>query len=131
MTAPLPLPSSRPRIVDTAFWIWLVASITLVVLGLLMGLSRDNIPAYFRGAGALFAVAGLALGFLAGRTRAGHAKWRRAAAGLSFAVVALLALFTLTSGGALWLIPMVLTMVGGVLIMRPSAQDWFDQQEAQ
>ena len=29
------------------------------------------------------------------------------------------------TGGVLWLIPMILTMVGAVLIMRPSAQDWF------
>jgi hypothetical protein len=122
MSAPVPV---RPRIVDAVFWLWLLAAVSLVVLGMLMALTRGNLPPVFRGAGILFAVAGLALGYLAGRTRAGHAQMRRAAVGLALALVVLLALFTLMTGGVLWLIPMILTMVGAVLIMRPSAQDWF------
>jgi len=122
MSAPVP---ERPRIVDAVFWLWLLAAVSLVVLGMLMALTRGNLPPVFRGAGILFAVAGLALGYLAGRTRTGHAPMRRAAVGLSLALVVLLALFTLMTGGVLWLIPMILTMVGAVLIMRPSAQDWF------
>jgi hypothetical protein len=123
------VPSSRPRIVEAVFWLWLVAAISLVVLGLLITVARGNLPALLRGAGIMFALAGLALGYLAGRTRAGHARLRRAAVGLSLALVVLLALFTLMTGGILWLIPMILTMVGAVLIMRPSAQDWFHTQE--
>ena len=122
MSAPVP---ARPRIVEAVFWMWLVAAVSLVVLGMLMALTRGNLPPVFRGAGVLFAVAGLALGFFAGRTRAGHAAVRRAAVGLALALVALLALFTLMTGGVLWLIPMILTMVGAVLIVRPSAQDYF------
>ncbi len=122
MSAPVP---ERPRIVDAVFWLWLLAAVSLVVLGMLMALTRGNLPPVFRGAGILFAVAGLALGYLAGRTRAGHARMRRAAVGLALALVVLLALFTLMTGGVLWLVPMILTMVGAVLIMRPSAQDWF------
>ena len=122
MSGPVP---ARPRIVDAVFWLWLLAAVSLVVLGMLMALTRGNLPPVFRGAGILFAVAGLALGYLAGRTRAGHARMRRAAVGLALALVVLLALFTLMTGGVLWLIPMILTMVGAVLIMRPSAQDWF------
>jgi len=122
MSGPVP---ARPRIVDAVFWLWLLAAVSLVVLGMLMALTRGNLPPVFRGAGVLFAVAGLALGYLAGRTRAGHARMRRAAVGLALALVVLLALFTLMTGGVLWLIPMILTMVGAVLIMRPSAQDWF------
>lgn len=122
MSAPVP---ERPRIVDAVFWLWLLAAVSLVVLGMLMALTRGNMPPVFRGAGILFAVAGLALGYLAGRTRAGHARMRRAAVGLALALVVLLALFTLMTGGVLWLIPMILAMVGAVLIMRPSAQDWF------
>jgi hypothetical protein len=128
MTAPLPVPSSRPRIVDLAFWIWLVSSIMLVLFGLLLALSPSNVPTFFRGAGVLFVLAGLALGYLAGRTRRGHAPFRRAAVGLALALVALLALFSLMSKGLIWLLIMILTMVGAVLIMRPSAQDWFDSE---
>lgn len=125
----VPAPASRPRIVEAVFWLWLVAAISLVLLGLLMALTRGSLPTVFRGAGIIFAVAGLALGYLAGRTRAGHARLRRAAVGLSLALVVLLALFTLMTGGILWLIPMILTMIGAVLVMRPSAQDWFHAQE--
>jgi hypothetical protein len=126
MSAPVP---ARPRIVDAVFWLWLLAAIALVVLGMLMALTQGDLPPVFRGAGIMFAVAGLALGYLAGRTRAGHARMRRAAVGLALALGVLLALFTLMTGGVLWLIPMILTMVAAVLIMRPSAQDWFHPGE--
>jgi hypothetical protein len=129
MSAPVPAPSPRPRVVEAVFWLWLLAAIALVLLGLLMALTRGNLPTVYRGAGILFAVAGLALGYLAGRTRAGRLRPRRAAVGLSLALVVLLALFTLLTGGILWLIPMILTMVGAVLIMRPSAQVWFHTEE--
>jgi hypothetical protein len=122
---------SRPRVVEAAFWSWLTAAISLVLLGLLLALSRDNLPTFFRGAGALFAAAGLALGYLAGRARGGHSALRRAALGLAFALVLVLALFTLMTAGALWLIPMILTTVGGILMLRPSALEWFDQEETQ
>lgn len=126
MSAPVP---ARPLIVEAVFWLWLVAAISLVVLGMLMALTRGNLPPVYRGAGILFAVAGLGLGYLAGRTRTGNARMRRAGVGLGLALVVLLALFTLMTGGVLWLIPMILAMVGAVLVMRPAAQDWFHAEE--
>ena len=46
--------------------------------------------------------------------------------GLALALVVLLAMFILIGGGGvLWVLPMILTLVGAVLVMRPSAQDWF------
>jgi hypothetical protein len=116
-------------VVAVAFWCWVAAAVTLVGLGLLVALSRANVPFFYRGAGALFVVAGLALGYLAGRAGGGNAALRRAAVGLALALVVLLALFTLMTQGALWLIPMILTMVGAVLMLRPAAQDWFDPEE--
>lgn len=126
MTAP-----PRPNVVTVAFWCWVAASIALVGLGLLMALSRAGVPTFYRGAGVLFALAGLALGYLAGRANGGHSALRRAAVGLALALVVLLALFTLITQGALWLIPMVLTMVGTVLMLRPAAQGWFEPEETQ
>ena len=42
------------------------------------------------------------------------------------ALVVLLALFILVGGGGvLWVLPMILVLAGAVLIMRPSAQEWF------
>jgi peptidoglycan/LPS O-acetylase OafA/YrhL len=106
------------------------ASVLLVAFGLLLAFSPDNLPMVFRGMGALFAAAGLGLGFLAGRARLGEARFRRAAIGLSLAIVIILALFALYSRGPVWLLMMILTMVGAVLMMQPPAQEWFDQEEA-
>jgi fatty acid desaturase len=97
----------------------------------LLALSRNNVPTFVRGAGALFVVAGLALAYLAGRTRARHAGFRRATLGLALALVVLLAIFSLIGGGIVWLLIMILSMVGAVLVTRPAAQDWFDTEARQ
>ena len=123
-------PHQRPRVVTAAFWCWVVASVLLVMFGLLLAFSQDNLPVLFHGAGALFALSGLGLGYLSGQTRLGYARFRRAAVALALAVVVLLAVFALISRGPVWLLVMILTMVGAVLMMRPSAQGWFDQEEA-
>ena len=126
MSAPL----QRPHIVSAAFWCWLVAAVMLAALGLLLALNKAHIPVFLRGAAALFVVAGLALGYLAGRTRTGHTRYRRAAVGLALALVVLLAMFILIGGGGvLWVLPMILTLVGAILVMRPSAQEWFPSEE--
>jgi hypothetical protein len=122
-------PQQRPRVVTAAFWCWVVASVMLVAFGLLLAFSQDYLPVFFRGAGVLFALAGLGLGYLSGRARQGHAPFRRAAIALALTVVVLLALFSLMSRGPIWLLVMVVAMGGAVLIMRPSAQDWFDQEQ--
>jgi peptidoglycan/LPS O-acetylase OafA/YrhL len=127
MTAAQP----RPRVVSAGFWCWAAASVLLVAFGLLLAFSPDSLPTLFRGMGVLFAVSGLGLGFLAGRARIGDARFRRAAIALALAIVIVLALFALYSRGPIWLVMMILTMVGAVLMMRPPAQEWFDQSEAQ
>jgi peptidoglycan/LPS O-acetylase OafA/YrhL len=124
-------PQSRPRAVTAAFWCWLVGSILLVLFGMLLALSPNNAPTFVRGAGVLFVLAGLALAYFTGRTRTGHAGFRRAAVGLAFALVVLLVVFSLMGGGLVWLLIMVLSIVGAVLVMRPSAQEWFDQRAQQ
>jgi hypothetical protein len=103
----------------------------LVAFGLLLALSRNNVPMFVRGAGALFVLAGLALAYLSGRTRAGHAALRRAAVGLALALAVLLAAFSLVGGGVVWLLIMILSLVGAVLVTRPAAQDWFDSKAHQ
>jgi peptidoglycan/LPS O-acetylase OafA/YrhL len=127
MSGPSPAPPSRPRIVEGAFWLWLVASIMLVSFGLLQATSRGDIPVFLRGAGVIWILAGAAMGYLAGRTRRGDPRFRRAAVALSLAVVLLLALFSVMTLGWIWLVIMILTMVAAALVMRPSAAAWFDQ----
>jgi len=119
----------RPRVVTAGFWCWVAAAVALVAFGLLIAFSRENVPTLFRGAGALFILSGLALGYLAGRANGGHAALRRAAIGLSFALVVVLAFFSMLTLAVVWLVPMILVMVGAVLMLRPSAQAWFDGGE--
>jgi hypothetical protein len=123
-------PQQRPGVVIAAFWCWVVASVLLVAGGLLLAFSQDEFPALFRGAGVLFALSGLGLGYLSGQARLGHARFRRAAVALALAVVVLLALFTLISRGPIWLLAMIMSIFGAVLMMRPSAQEWFEQEHA-
>ena len=129
MSAPVPAPPNRPRTVEAVFWLWLLAAISLVLLGMLMALTRGNLPTLFRGAGSCSRWRD----WLSAIWRAAPGQAMRGcdgqASGSSLALVVLLALFTLMTGGVLWLIPMILTMVGAVLIMRPAAQDWFHVEE--
>jgi peptidoglycan/LPS O-acetylase OafA/YrhL len=122
-------PQSRPRVVTAGFWCWAAASVLLVAFGLLLALSPDSLPTLFRGMGVLFAASGLGLGFLAGRARLGDARFRRAGIALSLAIVVILAIFALYSRGPIWLLMMILTMVGAVLMMRPPAQEWFESEQ--
>jgi biotin transporter BioY len=125
MTAPPP----RPRVVDTAFWTWLAASVLLVLGGLLIATSTGNIPGLFRGMGGLFAVAGFAMGYLAGRTRQGDKRFRRATVALTLALMILVTLFALSTMGFLWLVIIVLLITAATLAMRPVATEWFDAAE--
>jgi len=123
-------PQSRPRVVSAGFWCWAAAAVLLVAFGLLLAFSPDSLPALFRGMGALFAASGLGLGFLAGRARLGDERFRRAALALALAIVVVLALFALYSRGPVWLLLMILTMVGAVLMMRPPSLEWFGDEES-
>lgn len=123
--------STRPRTVDLAFWTWLLAAVMLVTGGLLLAFTDADVPTLLRISGVVNVLAGLALAYLARRARGGDVRFRRAAIALALSLTLLLALFALISQGLVWLVTMVLTTVGGVLIMRPSAQEWFRQQQGE
>ena len=73
MTASQP----RPGLVTAAFWCWAGAAVMLMVGGLLT--ASVSLPAVFRGAGVISAVAGAVLAYLAGRSRSSDNRFRRAA----------------------------------------------------
>jgi len=113
-------PQSRPRVVTAAFWCWVAAAFLLMLGGLIA--ASLNVPVVFRGAGVIFALAGGALAFLAGRSRGGDTRFRRAALALALAIVvliALAALFHLANG--ITLLAVFPVVAGIVLITRPSA----------
>jgi hypothetical protein len=87
---------------------------------------------YFRGVGALCIVLGIAIGFLAGRTRRGDKRFRRGTLALSVATVVLLLAGAILVGfislpAILSLIPLLVAIVAAT---RDSASAWFDAVEA-
>ena len=123
----------RPRVVTAAFWCWVVASVLFIVGGLMA--ASVNIPFVYRGFGALTAIAGAAMAYVAGRTRTGDDRFRRAAIALSLTMVVLTSLLgasTVLLGGvvaSLTLVAVFPLTAGTVLITRPAAVGWFQASE--
>jgi hypothetical protein len=119
----------RPRIVEVAFWTWVAAAILLVLFGLLI--ATATAPVFFRGAGVLFSVAGLALAYLAGRARSGRSRFRWAALALALTLILLVILFEFVwLLGPAWLLIVILLLIGAFAATRDKAQAWFDAVEA-
>jgi hypothetical protein len=123
MTAPQE--QARPRAVTITFWCWVAGALLLMVGGLIAA-SVSSLPGVFRGAGLLFAVAGAGMSYLAGRTRRGDARFRRAGIALSLATVVLVAL-TAVIGVVhiLSLLSVIPLIAGTVAITRPAAAAYF------
>jgi len=123
MTAPQP----RPRVVTAAFWCWVVASMLLIVGGMLA--ASVALPAVYRGAGVVTALAGVGMAFLAGRSRRGDIRFRRAAVALSLTIVVLVALVAVFGVvHMLTLLAVIPLIAGTVLMTRPAAASSFDQE---
>jgi hypothetical protein len=123
MTAPQP----RPRVVTAAFWCWLAAAVFLIVGGLLA--ASYALPAVFRGAGVITALAGAGMAYLAGRGRRGDTRFRRAAVVLSLTIVVLVALVAVIGVvHVLTLLAVIPLIAGTVLMTRPAAASWTDQE---
>ena len=145
MSALPPAPPNRPRVVDAAFWLLLAGAVLLVAGGLLAAtLSFDTVRAatassisdaqlhkylsFHRAVGIGCVIAGGGLGFLAGRTRTGDPRFRRATAGLALAIVVLVGLAAVFAGiHLLALLSLLPIIVGTLMLMRPSAGPWFDR----
>jgi hypothetical protein len=131
MTAPQP----RPRVVTAAFWCWVVAAVLLIVGGLMV--ASVSIPVVYRGSGALTALAGAGMAYVAGRARTWDDRFRRAAVALSMTIVvltSLLAVSALLLGGVVAMLTLTAVfplVAGAVLITRPAAADWFQTSEKQ
>ncbi len=123
-------PSPRPRAVNAAFWCWVIAALLLMIGGLIA--ASASLPALFRGAGVISAIAGAGMAFLAGRSRTGDARFRRAGIALSLSIVVVVAVVAaLRSGGVrrghvLTLISVIPLMAGTALITRPAAAAFFE-----
>jgi predicted MFS family arabinose efflux permease len=79
----------------------------------------------------ILGIAGLAIGYLAGRTRRGDKRFRRAAVALAFTLAVLLIVFAMLSGGLIWLLPLILLWTGAFAVTRPPANEWFDAVDSE
>lgn len=137
----------RPRIVDVAFWFWVVSSAALFLNGLagvtqrfdsvraaakhqLTDADVRNLLISFRAWGVLCILLAAGIAFLAGRTRQGDKRYRRALIALSLvSVLGAIAMASTGSVGPLLLVAALSLIVANVLIIRPTAQNWFDGGE--
>jgi len=147
MTAPLPVPSNRPRLVDAAFWCFIVGAVIMIVGGLMASTASfeaaraainpsvddDQVRSYLTvyrvsGMGAV-AAAGV-LAFLAGRARRGDARFRLATLGMAFAIVVVVGLLAAGVGVAqpLILLSLLPVLVGAVLLTLPAARIWYESE---
>ncbi|OBF28672.1 hypothetical protein [Mycobacterium sp. ACS4331] len=142
MTDPVS-PPARPRIVDIAFWLLVLGAVLLMFGGMIAlatnfdavravvpdSVSDDTVRDYLtlhRGAGVFCVVVGLSLAYVAGRTRSGDARFRRAAIALSIAAVVLVGLLAVFAGvHGVALLALILVMGSAVLLTRPAAAEWF------
>jgi hypothetical protein len=99
-----------------AFWAWSVAAVLLVALGILLITAQ--------------AFAGLAIGYIAARTRRGDAQFCRAGVVLSMLLTVLLVIFGVWLHGVAWAAPGIPLMVGAYAAIRPSATEWLETAES-
>ncbi|MGW6375272.1 hypothetical protein ACWFRB_04295 [Rhodococcus sp. NPDC055112] len=135
---------ARPRPVDVAYWLWLVCAALLVLFGLLAltspgtaireelvarGANPDSVDEFIvllRGSGAVSLLTGLGVGLMAGPTRAGDPRFRRAVVALSVVFFVLqLGLLATGLGQVPTLLVSVLALVASVLVYLRSSAEWF------
>jgi hypothetical protein len=120
-------PQSRPRVVTAAFWCWVLASLLLIAGGMIA--ASVALPAIYRGAGVITALAGAAMAYLAGRSRRGDIRSRRAALTLSLTTIVLVAIFAVFGVvHVLTLLAVIPLIAGTVLMTRPEALSWADKE---
>ena len=113
-------PQSRPRVATAAFWCWAAASFLLMLGGLIA--ASLNVPTIFRGVGVIFVLAGAGMAFLAGRSRSGDTRFRRAAIALALTIIVLVALAAvLRLANGITLLAVFPLIAGTVLMTRPAA----------
>lgn len=142
-------PLSRPRVVDVAFWLLAVGAVVLIGGGLLAAtvsfdsargaidsaVSDEQVRQYlllYRGMGIGSVLSGAGLAFLAGRTRGGDARFRRATVGLGLAITVILAVlaFVFRIAQPITLAAVLPIMAGVVLLTRLASSAWFTSKDA-
>lgn len=135
---------SRPRALTISIWL-LIAGAVLLMAGGLLALTfgfdalRQVVPAtvtdeqvrqllaFRRGAGAVCVAAGLGVAFLAGKTRGGDVRFRRATIGLGLTLIVLVGILQVfVNIGLVALLSLPPIIIGTLLLTRPVVASWFD-----
>lgn len=132
-TMSTPPPIGKPPTIAVAFWCWVVAAVLTASFGMLV--ATVSTADFFRVAGVLLVIVGLAQGYLAGRANRGQQRFALAGIGLAMASVAVLALLLIMGAAAilgvvLVAVIMILLVVGSVFSQSPASQQWFECQGA-
>ncbi|MEV3901903.1 hypothetical protein AB0K11_06215 [Mycobacterium sp. NPDC050551] len=141
-------PLSRPRVVDVAFWLLVVGAVVLIGGGMLAAtvsfdaardaidpaVSDEQVRQYlllYRGMGIGSVLSGAAMAFLAGRTRGGDPRFRRATIGLGLAITLILAVLAFVFGISqpITLAGVLPIVAGVVLLTRPASSAWFTAKD--
>ncbi|KAA0022358.1 hypothetical protein [Antrihabitans cavernicola] len=137
---------TRPKTVSVAYWLWLAASVILVLFGLLAltssgdairqqlvdnGVKPDNTDSFLvllRGVGVGSLIVGIVTGLLSGPVRSGDPRFRRALVTLSgvFALLQIAAVLLGLSPAFLLIVPLLLVSAG-ILVFRQSSALWFEK----
>ena len=122
-------PHQRPGVVTAAFWCWVVASVLLIVGGLIV--ASAGLPPLSRGGGVITGLAGAGMAFLAGRSRSGDTRFRRAAVALSLTIVVLTPLVVMFGVAHVFTLLAVLLLIAGTVLITRSGAKSADQGEMQ
>jgi uncharacterized membrane protein HdeD (DUF308 family) len=121
-------PPARPRSITAAFWLWLVSGVLLVFIGLLaVTITITGGALLHRISGGILIVTGLALVYLAGRSRSGDSRFAHAAVALSLALVVFLSILLAIQMLGAFVSPVVLFLIvaAGLVMRSPTAIAWF------
>jgi hypothetical protein len=101
----------------------------LLIAGGMMAASVA-LPMVYRGAGVITALGGAGMAYLAGRSRRGDTRFRRAAVTLSLTLVVLVAVVAVLGVvHVLTLVAVIPLIAGTVLITRPVASSWAEEPQ--
>lgn len=128
-----PPPVDRPRTVVTAFWCWVIAAVLTAAFGMLV--ASLSVAMFFRVAGVILVIVGLAQGYLAGQARRGQQRLASAGVGLAMGSVAVLAVLLIMGAAAVLgviivAVIMTLLIIGSVMSQRATSQQWYESQAA-
>ena len=126
-------PTTRPRTVSAAFWLWLVSVVVMVFDGLVVLTFHYRVSAPFpRVSGGVIVVAAVVLGYLAGKSRLGDWRFARAAVALSMALVVFISVMLVTQILGLILAPVVLFLIAAsaLIVRSTSGLAWFEANKA-